>query len=270
MSITVDSASVVVDSTLWTISGVGPSEADFPAFTASGAGGVERTGEGTLTLPVFSVLGAGQAVIGGAGTPELPVFRVDGTGSVDANVAQGDGTISIPAFTVDGAGTVPEELFATGTLPLPRFAVDGTLEIGIQGEGEVALPAFVVSGPHATGHSILVPFDVDGAGRTRLVFAHASGRVSFAQFQRVNGRLHLAEVGRGGRTGFKRSESWEEVSGVFGYDPSESLDGREVAMGLVADAWATHSGADAATLTTAINEALRDHGFRRVDGSELS
>lgn len=94
---------------------------------------------------------------------------------------------------------------------------------------------------------------------------------SHAQFQRKDGRLHLARIGRATRRGFPGTE-WERVSDVFCYDEDDadtSL-GIEDAMTAAADAWATHSGASVATLRTAIHEALDAAGFRAHDGTVLT
>lgn len=96
---------------------------------------------------------------------------------------------------------------------------------------------------------------------------HAKQR---GRYYRFGDRLVLVPLGRSVRRGYRRSDGWETVSGIFVFDNLETGSGSWDDVEAVAESvWAVHQGSDQATITAAMNTALHQAGFRAVSGGSL-
>ena len=90
-----------------------------------------------------------------------------------------------------------------------------------------------------------------------VLFVNITARLD-AMFYRNTDKTQLAlvPIGNSQPIGFRRSETWQQVSDRFVMNQGT----HDAVMALAAAAWAAHSGAPVITLLNAINQALQTAG----------
>lgn len=199
----------------------------------------------------------------------LPTPTINVAATITVTPSTVDTVVAVPSPTILAAALVsPAVVAASVAVPAPDPTAAAEVTPGIVAV-VVGVPSpSTVFGATVTPAVVVVTTSVP---TVRIISAAVAILArQLGQFQRLNGRLHLARVRRALRRGFGTDEGWERVSDVFVFDEDATGDGSfDQASAAVAQAWADHQGSDAATLKAAINEALDSYGFRHNDGSRL-